>query len=94
MTSVTLPLEELANLVKHSSNSMYVYNLSRSRPGEYHRCLRVMVHEPGSNEVNVTFELSQNQTVVATVTHKLDDLFGLLPQLREFLELQGKGLDS
>ena len=88
-TTVTMPVEELAKLVKHAENSLFWYNLPRTGDAyQYHRCLSILFQETGGG-TQIRFELQENQRIVETVTHKLDDIFRLLPRLTVFLAEQG-----
>ena len=88
-TTVTIPVEELIRIAKHGDNSLWYYNLPRSGDAyEYHRCLSVMFLQSGV-DTQIRFELQENQRVVESVTHKLDDIFRLLPRLAVFLAEQG-----
>jgi hypothetical protein len=83
-----MPVEELAKLVRHAENSMFWVNLPRNNGYQFHRCLRILCTEQvGGTEIR--FEMQEDGNVVETVTHKLTDLFGLLPRLAAFLDLQG-----
>lgn len=82
---VTMPVSQLADLVKHAQNTLFWMNLPRKNDS-FHRCLRfVLIEYP---EPTITFELQEDSRVVRTVTHTLDALFDLLPRLEVFLRTQ------
>jgi hypothetical protein len=83
-TKITMDAEELAALVKHSEQSMFWWNMPR-RHDQFHRCLSMRVIDYPEPEIR--FELQDDNRVVATVTHKVADLFNLLPRLLAMLEL-------
>ena len=87
-TTVTMPVEELAKLVKHAEQSLFWYSLPRDpETHQYHRCLSItFLTTDGGTQIR--FELQENHRIVESVTHKLDDIFRLLPRLAVFLAEQ------
>lgn len=87
-SKVTVGLEELAKLVRHAELSLYWYNLPRqSGDRVFHRCLQIafLEHADGTT---LQFLLLEDNNVKQTVTHKLRDLFELLPRLNALLGAQ------
>lgn len=82
--TVSMPVEELAKLVKHADNSLFFHNLRRESPSEFHRCVEIRMLDFIVPEIE--FVLTSDNNRIATVRHKLDDIFDLLPRLRNFLE--------
>lgn len=82
--AVTMPVEELAKLVKHSEHALFFFNLPR-RNGQFHRCLRLQILDavPGNEEIR--FEIQEDDRVVQMTTHSVEALFSLLPRLTKFL---------
>jgi hypothetical protein len=85
-TTVTMPVEELAKLVKHAENSLFFYNLPRTNTYQYHRCLKVELRYEMADDPELRFVLEENSRTVEMATHKLSDIFRLLPRLAAFLK--------
>ena len=80
---VTMSVEELAKLVKHSDQTLFWFNLQRDAH-RFHRCLKIQLYEPGDGP-ELRFEVQEDNVLGATVTLKLADIFGLLPRLASIL---------
>lgn len=87
-STVTISVEELAKLVKHGDNSLFFYNLPRA-VGQYHRCVRIEFLESGGLDgTSLRFTIEVDGAEKQTVTHRLVDVFDLLPRLSAWLAEQ------
>jgi len=83
--TVTMPVEELAKLVKHADGH-YFFNLPRTEK-QFHRCLRISDRYYGTDPTFI-FEYEEDGRRMATVQHSMRDLFETLPLMRQFLAEQ------
>lgn len=87
--SITMPVEELAKLIKHAEAGSFFFNLPRHHSDRYHRCVRISDTYPSRmDDPTFVFELQEDGSRVKAVQHTLRDLFETLPLMRQFLAEQ------